>query len=323
MRQIKTKINTRDFEVSRFVRSGGNDLYRLLLKRNYKIPKNYTNWQALAALIAFVAPQFGNSIFDLATQFTSHRAALWVVQDAPIYCLDKSLFELFIQTDVGDENLIFSDLIQHLPIHSLLLLLPENVVRSPDGGYVDYLNIHCSSIDHPEWSEGEKYGLKVPYLKHEHDVNIHYGTIDRRQTVWFSGWGINRSDGKIYQTDVDLGRDRSDEQDKLFLAGLRNIVMQSLMFLSFEQTKIDSVIYQETISTQGFGRAIDHKEKYLYPRWLRLQQKIPATKITCNSKSSHASPSPHWRRGHWRRSAVGEGRIDRKWNWIQPVLVKS
>lgn len=322
MQKIESKINSRNSEISRFIKSGGNDLYRLLLKRNYKIPQNYTSWQELSALIAFVAPQFGNSIFDLATQFTSHRTALWIVQDAPIYCLDKNLFELFTQTDIGDESLIFSDLTEHLPIHSLILLLPENTVRSPDGGYVDYLNIHCSSIDHPEWSVGEKYELKVPYLKHEHDVNIHYGTIDKKQTVWFSGWGINRSDGKIHQEDGDLGRDRSDEQDRLFLVRLRNIVMQSLMFLSFEQTEIDYVKYQETTSTQGFTRITQPKEKCLYPRWLRVQEKNSTTKIN-SGKSSHASPCPHWRRGHWRRSAVGEGRVDRKWNWIQPVLVRS
>lgn len=268
-------------------------------------------------MIALIAPEFNNTKFDLAQRFTSHRHALWLVQDAPIYCLDKNLLQLFTQTDVGDENLIFKDLIAHLPIHSLMLLLPEREVRSPDGGYVDYLNIHCSNVKHPEWSTGEKYGLKVPYLYHEHEVNIHFGCVDTRGTVWFSGWGIDEG-GKLEQRDGDLGRDRTHEADKVFLREVRSLVMQSLMFLSFERREIDSVSCRETGSVRGFTSSKEPKEKCLYPRWLRLEEN---SKTRVNKGGSHASPSPHWRRGHWRRSAVGEGRLERKWNWIQPVLV--
>jgi len=55
---------------------------------------------------------------------------------------------------------------------------------------------------------------------------------------------------------------------------------------------------------------------------------------TSESKSTgtgttHASPRTHWRMGHWRRVAIGEGRSDRasdaehyrRWQWIKPVLV--
>lgn len=203
-------------------------------------------------------------------------------------------------------------------MHSLMLLLPKNTMRSPDGGYVDYLNIHCSDIKHPEWSIGEKYGLNVHYLKHEHDVNIHHGSVDTQGTVWFSGWGLD-SEGKFQQRDGDLGRLKSNELDKLFLQKLRSIVMQSLMFLAFERQEIDVVNYKETVVARGFTRIAEPKEKCLYPRWLRLQQD---TKSRTAKSRSHTSPTPHWRRGHWRRSAVGEGRTERKWNWIQPAYVK-
>jgi hypothetical protein len=36
---------------------------------------------------------------------------------------------------------------------------------------------------------------------------------------------------------------------------------------------------------------------------------------------SHASPRPHWRRGHFRRQAVGAGRTERKIIWIEPILI--
>ncbi|MBD2489034.1 hypothetical protein [Aulosira sp. FACHB-615] len=315
--RIILELDNRHSQTQAFIKAGASGLYRALLKKNYRVPKSYIQWQELAALITLISPEFNNTRFDLAQRFTSHRHALWLVQDAPIYCLDENLLELFTQTDIGDENAIFNDLVAHLPIHSLMLLLPDGGVRSPDGGYVDYLNIHASNIHHPEWSTGEKYGLKVPHLKHEHDVNVHYCCVDTQGTVWFSGWGING--GKLEQRDGDLGSSRSNELDKAFLRELRDLVMQSLMFLSFERTEIEAVSYRETVGS-GFVSSKEPKEKCLYPRWLRLQE---SSKSRISKGGTHSSPSPHWRRGHWRRSAVGEGRTERKWNWIQPTLVGS
>ena len=32
---------------------------------------------------------------------------------------------------------------------------------------------------------------------------------------------------------------------------------------------------------------------------------------------------PHWRRGHWRRYAVGKGRKDRVWKWVPAVYINK
>jgi hypothetical protein len=31
----------------------------------------------------------------------------------------------------------------------------------------------------------------------------------------------------------------------------------------------------------------------------------------------------HWRRAHWRRVAIGEGRVSREWRWFKNVLVNK
>lgn len=36
---------------------------------------------------------------------------------------------------------------------------------------------------------------------------------------------------------------------------------------------------------------------------------------------THASPSIHWRRGHWHRYTVGKGRKERAWRFVQPLLI--
>jgi hypothetical protein len=39
------------------------------------------------------------------------------------------------------------------------------------------------------------------------------------------------------------------------------------------------------------------------------------------AQGSHASPRPHWRRGHIRHQPCGSGRVQRKIVWIEPVFV--
>ena len=321
MKNITVLANSRDSQVEAFIKIGGNELYKIVLRKNYKIPKVYIQWRELAALISMNAPLFNHASLDLAQKFTAHRIALWVVKDAPIYCLDNQLLQQFQQTDIGDENLIFRDLSSQIPLHSLMLLLPSKTLVSPDGGYVDFLNIHCSHIRHPEWSEGEKYGISPHFLCHEHDISLHYGCVDTKGIIWFSGWGINEGDGVIHQNPISYGTAKVGPNDDRFVRELRSLTMQCLMFLCFEKPEIDNVTFKETVNTTGFSSFKQPKEKCLYPRWLRdTKNQNPQIRHT-KENSSHSSPSPHWRRGHWRRSAVGKGKVDRRWNWIKPTFI--
>ncbi len=38
---------------------------------------------------------------------------------------------------------------------------------------------------------------------------------------------------------------------------------------------------------------------------------------------THASPKPHWRRGHWRMALVGKGRAEKKLVFVRPVFVRA
>lgn len=38
---------------------------------------------------------------------------------------------------------------------------------------------------------------------------------------------------------------------------------------------------------------------------------------------THASPEPHWRRGHWRMQVFGKGREQRKRLFIRPIFVRG
>ncbi|WP_179064161.1 hypothetical protein [Nostoc sp. C052] len=40
------------------------------------------------------------------------------------------------------------------------------------------------------------------FLKQEHDIVFHFGCVDTKATLWFSGWGVNREDGIIHQRPI-------------------------------------------------------------------------------------------------------------------------
>ena len=69
------------------------------------------------------------------------------------------------------------------------------------------------------------------------------------------------------------------------------------------------------------------KRMELLPQVIRIKPTYAPEKATQeNSLSSrdHAlHHRPHWRRGHWRRVAIGQGRGERRNVWIKPVLVNQ
>ncbi len=59
---------------------------------------------------------------------------------------------------------------------------------------------------------------------------------------------------------------------------------------------------------------------YNYQKWIKNTQKVS---ISYEEKGSHRSPKTHFRRGHMKRVAIGEGRKERKWIWIKPTIVNQ
>jgi hypothetical protein len=83
-----------------------------------------------------------------------------------------------------------------------------------------------------------------------------------------------------------------------------------------------------TASVEESRRAMTRKVRGVevdavwHPRWVGKAYKRSVC-VTGPIAGTHASPRTHWRRGHWRNQAVGEGRADRRRTWIQPILVMA
>lgn len=64
------------------------------------------------------------------------------------------------------------------------------------------------------------------------------------------------------------------------------------------------------------------------PTYFQFDQKIKAfdeqpSPPQSPSGNSGSPKKPHWRRGHWRQQAVGQGRVERALRWIRPMLIRA
>jgi hypothetical protein len=75
--------------------------------------------------------------------------------------------------------------------------------------------------------------------------------------------------------------------------------------------------------SRGFGTAKNTNQKQIIiPRMIGADYK-PKT-IRQESTGTHASPTTHWRSGHWRQQLIGKKENpDHKTIWIEPVLVNG
>ena len=78
-----------------------------------------------------------------------------------------------------------------------------------------------------------------------------------------------------------------------------------------------------TAIPRGFGTAKNTNQKQIItPRMIGADYK-PKT-IRQESTGTHASPTTHWRSGHWRQQLIGKKENpDHKTIWIEPVLVNG
>lgn len=296
---------------------GDQHLDLVRTSRLYRFPKGYIDWRSLSGVVAFCLANYQKPAPDLASKLNAYRTALWFVQDAPVYCVSTKLLRAFEESDVEQKSELLADLKPPLP--TFMLLFPQNAIRTPEGGNLDYAIVHLSEREYPERSHGIAFGFEVPYLQHEHTRNLHWLAVDSKEVVWFSGCGLYE-DGTVYQSDEQVGALCTTLTDRAFLRTMRSVVLQCLLALTYVPELCESEPTQQcalsVVPKKGHIKQVTRQ-----PRWLGKEYN-PSRESVPPRGSSSTPVRKHWRRGHWRRVVIG-ARADnrRKWVWIQPVEV--
>lgn len=291
----------------RVIEEAQPELVAIVRSRPYLMPKGYISWQQLSTIVAvqMALIKEGPGIMarqDLATAITAFKLTQWFLQDAPLYCLSLDLLRAFEQADLSNLYELFRGFETNLP--TFVIALPDNAVRTSEGAALCYLCVHVADKNYPELSEAEGYGIKVPYLPHDGDKNIHLSAIDSSCNTWVSGLTADRS-GKLFDSGNILSAPMS--LDDLSDAGrMKKIALQCLLALAYspelngeiEESKNIGSLAKTTKRHQP-----QQKPKARQPRWLK-QQHSPTIRRPPQG-GTHASPRPHWRAAHERRVPVG------------------
>jgi hypothetical protein len=266
----------------------------------YQLPKTHPRWELLSAIAACMCITDLTQAPDQGTALHTGLWQIWYRDRYPIYCLSNELLRQFQQTDAADlAKIVPSDWIP--PVALFLLLLPNNAVKSPSGQWVPYILV---SLHHPE--------IRAVTTS-EHPRQISIALSDNSEVVWVSGSGLG--DGTILHSRNELGSSKADQIEIDWLRDLLGIAFQSAMTLTY----LPDLVEIPPIAPKGRNPAGRHKTP-LQPRWIGREFKRSSNPTGSNS---HASPSTHWRRGHWRQQPCGEKMQQRKLVWIRPTLINS
>lgn len=311
-----------------------SDLYKELLnKYNYQKVKNYcpldqvilnnlltTDGSKDTLDVSFNTDNYAN---DTTWQIGVCSALDIFNEQIPVYWLEKSWLKMMLDTDLPK---VIDEI--NIPFESALLLLPQNLIISPDNLPLDW--VYFKYIKKGKYwrdiiIEGDRFTptRSIQYLPTEVDKITWVTSIQGiiyQSTIEVSQGEIKRGDFNLFNYPEGFYPEANEAlKEKIFTESVGDLIIKMLLFLQIHPEVLETLIGQDSSLSH---RPRTKKNTKLSPRWI----KNPSETTTINKRvptGSHASPKTHFRRGHLRRVAVGKGRSDRKWVWIKPTIVNE
>ncbi len=250
-------------------------------------------------------------------------SALDIIQkDIPVYWLETNWVKMLLETDLPT---VIDDL--HIPFTEVLLLLPNNLIISPDNLPLDWLYFKYLQTGEV-WRDiqiegnhtlGSRLLQTVPSLvdKITWVTSIH-GLI-YQSTLQVTQGEIHRGDFNFFNYPDGFYPHESEKiQENIFTQKISDLIIKMLLFLQIHPEVLETLILDNSPKSHHPRKKTNIK---LSPRWIKNPS--PTTSAKQVSTGSHTSPKTHFRRGHMKRVPIGEGRKDRKWTWIQPTIVNG
>jgi hypothetical protein len=311
--------------------------YKQLTKRTYRRIKGYLDYKQIACELSshLMCLETGfelRGFSDTAWNAMSHSA--WMAYESPlfpVFAITKELAQAFLATDLPPHVCGLNR-----SFRNALFLLPE-LVRTPD-------NYLCQWAFVSHFVKGESVeSLPKTILKNFSPEALKQverlksppfevgklrwvSQVGQLATIYSSIMELPEEGDKPITGEIDFGgnlefwgENVNPETEQQFTRAVDKLLLQTLLYLQLKPDAVSSTPPSSHQSGNGFrGKADPHTP--LEPIWIGKDYK---PQMIGKSHGSHASPRLHWRRGHWKRVAVGEGRRDRRWHWIEPTLVNA
>lgn len=275
-------------------------------------PKGYPSAKDITDIIVALVFQ-GNTQFIGKEPQAADDAACVVINELnlhpeyPWYWLSKDLVEDLGLTDRPNE----------IPKTIALpkcgvIILPKKTFKTSTG----FVQVFCYDLTAKSDVKIEEYeGIKLEDI--ERDFVLHWCALEDSEQSALNGGilSLTLSDETLkvdygnYEPTINLTND-SEKDIELCESLLLNALV-------YAQAIEPEVFTAERNRKVGFGATSTRSTPlYIGGNYQPAYNKQKGT-------GTQASPSIHWRRGHWHRYAVGKGRKERAWRFVQPQLINA
>lgn len=309
--------------------------YKTLVKRNFRKYSEYADYKSIAADMAIhlMTADTGIPAKGLDGKDPAYVAMLvssflaYSDPNFPVYAITRNLAEAFMHTETPNHVCAM-----HQTFKYALFLLPNNLIKNPDGKYCNWVFVtHFLPGDYAKYERDYKKfvaeicSVPVPVTagikQHEHklqwatglDSFYVYGNV-----MELPSDGDRPVTGEFILNTFSSSEDLKEETQ--FTQTIDNLILQTMLYMQIPQQKEILIASNRDIAkyqTRGFD---PHSPQD--PIWIG-QEFRQRTINKPHQGGTHASPTTHWRRGHWRYIPISSSNDATRPVWIRPTIVNS
>ncbi len=315
------------------------DTIKKLSRRRYQMNSSYGHpllWEATTVALMDMGSGAGWHMDEITTvmQLFMGMVAnpLGEETDPPLYIsyLAPGLAEAFLNSDAPQDCTLAE---MGLPFPRMRIMLPKGLCRfKTDFGYCDahsvYLEKNGDFLHLGGICEGSG-GTKV-FLEKKPWVNTIAGFIHRGSARQFD-LTLKKAYRKLdarwnaYESGESFGwlglPDEPGDEERVFWEGVWSVVAQMLLMMTM-RPDWTTPEFQERKEKIKHGRVV--RDALWQPNIYGAQYQVrrePAESYADGESAAGTGKRFHWRRGHWRNQAHGEGRALRKFIWLEPMAI--
>lgn len=261
---------------------------------------------------------------DLKDDFLSLLALNFARHDLPLFLVQRDMHQALLKTD-APQDMTLEEL--RLPFPSMLIVLPEDhplrdgkgectalmLGEAPPGTYAlgaERGPLKDTSICWRVFAKGISASGPLP----PGGGVIPLSAVGLRTYLDEVGKSV-----KVYNHHAD-GRVEvsADDDDNL----MEDVVGYAIKIICLMNSLPEEVKDLEFVKRYRQGEAQEVRTVWK-PRFIGAKYRLPKEAKEVVLGGTRLSPRMHWRRGHFKRVAHGEGRVDRRRVWIRPTIVNA
>ncbi len=313
------------------------DALRRVSARRYQVKPSYGHpllWEASMVAVTEISVTSGwgkDAVEDLLNQLTQLTSYPVNEGEGGLHTtyLAPGLAEAFLNSDAPEDCTLAE---MGLPFPRMRIMLPKGLCRfNTDFGYCDAHSVYIEKRRDFLVLGGicEGPGGTKMFIENKPWENTIAGFVRRGDAIQFdftlkkayreldARWNAHESDKSFSWLGLP---DRPGEEEKAFWEKVWSVAAQMLLMMTM-RPEWTTPEFQERKEKIKHGKVIRDAlwQPNIYGAQYQIQREHGGSRDS--GENSEIGKRFHWRRGHWRNQAHGEGHSLRKFIWLEPMAV--